>query len=388
MNNSRRLLLGSLAAIALITALSSAADARNCLLAMASERASVSAAPVPRIVQLAPAPGQKIVPVEQIEIFRLATYNVENFFAYVGKHERTGPTALTRVSDTKPKPEWETDYIARIIAEEVKADSVAVQEVEGENTIDVFSKRKMKGLYDGIVTEGNDQRGIKNGILHSTKYGFRLEVRTNAHRTWRDPAEGHRVQKLFARDVTVIITYIPGFAMPVVIEGIIHSKSKRDRPGDRESNMWREAEHDELGVIADELMVEFQKFFGKDIPLLFRGDANADMLDPNTMKALRKRGYRDVLDVMGVPVSQRITHTYHPRGGATHKQQMDTIMLSPALQKLVRGAGVHRYKDRSGNPLPIPESYQDRERQPSDHFLVWADLYYRSLIQAVLASKR
>jgi hypothetical protein len=61
---------------------------------------------------------------------------------------------------------------------------------------------------------------------------------------------------------------------------------------------------------------------------------------------------------------------------------MDGVVISKDWARLVRRTHAHRYKDGTGRDKPIPTTYEERSRNPSDHFPVVLELDFAGLLAA------
>ncbi len=291
------------------------------------------------------------------------TWNLENLFMFQGKYEHDLPGKMRKVegpnTNQRPKPENEINDIIRII-DEVAPDFVVAQEVESLNALKNAADRSQIKFRTFLI-EGNDSRGIDIGFMVKEDLPFYIRHVTYKDEMWLDPVSGKQ-EKLFSRDLPALEIRIdenqekPSF----VIFGN-HAKSKRDRPHDPESRNWRRNQYDR----AAELVESYKK---KGIPVFFAGDFNIDIGRDHEADKLKEKlssAFDHAED--SVPVDQRITHTYHPRGGVTHKAQMDDIWISEGLENQIVSAKIYQYKYPDGALMPIPETFQQREKQPSDH---------------------
>lgn len=313
-----------------------------------------------------PAPVRSL---ESIKELRVGSYNVENLFEQVGKHipDPVNPGHLKKVSDARPKPEWAMREEGRIILEQ-KLDVVTVVEVEDIAALRDFNERFLNGLYNVYLIEGNDERGIDISFLVKKDLPFQVEQRSHKGETWVDPVLGGGPKLLFSRDLTSLIFRAPGRAEPLLILFGTHYKSKRDRdPRDPESKIIRAAQVQRTA----EIVKRYQAEFGPQVPIMLDGDFNG-AVDKETLyrPLFEAAGLTDSFDVLPNPASEkdRITHSYHPRGGGPQYSQLDAVLVSKNLRGAVKTAQVYRYKNPDGTERPLPTTFEEREKNPSDHF--------------------
>lgn len=322
-------------------------------------------------------------PLSSIQELRMGTYNVLNLFQMVGKWvpdpHRHGKR--NKVAEAKNKHDHQLREEAKVILE-ADLDVVVLQEVENVAALKEFNDRYLEGKYRAILIEGNDERGIDIGFLVKKDLPFDIEQRTHKDETWVDPLGDGSPSKLFSRDLPALIVRAPGRSKPLFALLGTHYKSKRPRgPKDPESEVMRRAQVERTAEIVGRLRAEF----GQDLPLMLAGDFNGAVNEESTYDSLKDggAGLTDALDLAQPALSklQRVTHTYHPKGGAAHKAQMDGFFVSRSVRGLVTEAKVYRYRDESGREKPLPETYAQRERNPSDHFPLLVTLRFPPLVR-------
>jgi predicted Rossmann-fold nucleotide-binding protein len=304
-----------------------------------------------------------------IKQLKVGSYNVENLFEMVGKHvpDPANPGSLRKVSDAKPKPDWALREEGKIILEN-DLDIVTLAEVEDIQALEDFNRRFLEGKYRTFLIEGNDERGIDIAFLVKKDLPFEIEQRSHKEETWIDPVLGGAPRTLFSRDLTSLVVRASGKAKPLFVLFGTHYKSKRDRDGrDPESVIMRTAQVERTA----EIMGRYRAEFGADVPMMIAGDFNGAVAEEAAYKPLfGAAGLTDSFDASPKPASaeDRITHTFHPRGGPAHRAQMDAVLVSKSLRGAVQSAKVYRYKNPDGTERPIPSTYEERELNPSDHF--------------------
>ncbi|MBI5202209.1 MAG: hypothetical protein HY925_11525 [Elusimicrobia bacterium] len=320
----------------------------------------------------------------KIERFRFGTYNMLNLFEKVGEHvpDPERPGKLKKVSDAVAKEEWQLKEQARAILES-DLDVMSVQEVENVAALKDFVDRYLGSRYRLFLIEGNDERGIDVAFIVKNDLPLEIEHITHKDETWRDPMLGNRETKLFSRDLPELVVRVKGVSKPLFALVGTHYKSKRDRGGgDHESNGLRRAQVERTAQIIGRMQAKY----GKDTPILLAGDFNGRMNHEPEFEALKRTGLIDAFDALPNPPSERdrITHTYHPRGGPTQAHQMDAVMIVSTLKNLIKRAFVYRYKDAQGREKPIPRTFEERSKNPSDHFPVVVEMEFQPLYRRVV----
>jgi len=310
----------------------------------------------------------------------LSTYNVLNLKTSVGKFEpdlASGKRVKTKPEG--PKSEQSIEGVAQAI-KEISPDIIFLQEVEGEESLITFAKEKLNNEWRPLYIKGNDSRGIQIGVL--VKNSIPLHFEYESHRDEPFSSESHpNLKKVFSRDFPVLLAKSPSAGDPLFILCGVHGKSKRsENTLDPESREIRTAQAERMVAI----IKSYQNRYPKS-PLLVLGDFNAEVNSEPEYEALRHFNLKDAFDLSPNPLPKgdpgRITHTYHPKDGATKRAQLDSILVAPPFQNLILGTHVYRYKNADGSEIPLPSTYGEREQNPSDHYPVWTELNLQQLLK-------
>jgi predicted extracellular nuclease len=297
---------------------------------------------------------------EQIKEIKLMAYNVENLFWSTGKATVAAPLGQ-KFEAPAPKSEAQIQVLRDIIDKE-NADILILTEVESLTALEHLAESSLERKYKSFLIEGNDPRGIDIGFLVKSDLPVVVEQRSYKDVEWFDPAE-KRTDKLFCRDLPVLIfrNQVTGAPLLIVIGN--HAKSKINRPGDPDSEVWRTAQYQE----AAKIVAQYEKEF-PNVPLVFGGDFNTQVNTSPEVQPL-KPYLTSAFDLAkdATPQTDRITHTYHPRDLPTEKSQLDDLKVSPNLKDRVLEAKVVRYRDQAGKILPFANTFDERKIQPSDH---------------------
>lgn len=302
----------------------------------------------------------------ELTSLRLMTYNLKNFFS----------EPIPGQQDTQAKPVKEIQAIADIVLEQ-SPDVMVVQEVQDLKTLEHFNTDYLQNQYKTFLIEGNDERGIDVGLLLKKSLAVETEFQSNKTYKWFDPTT-HKEENIFSRDLPALIIREPGVSQPSLIVFANHGKSKRDRPGDPESNILRQAQ---LKAIA-QITHEYATRYGQDTPMVVAGDFNTDVQNDPEIRPLKEE-FADSFDVSPNPPTDldRATHTFHPYNGPREVDEMDAIFVNGALAHAVKSAQVYRYRDANGAIKPLPRNFKEREKNPSDHFPVVVDIDIHPLLR-------
>lgn len=303
---------------------------------------------------------------ESIKELKVMTFNVENLYWSKGKFDWVSSSAMRPRQDRPPQPKKEVDIekIRNIIKDE-NPDIAILTEVESLEALQHLTEKNLEGLYRPFLIEGNDPRGINIGFIVKADLPFLVEHQTHKDLTWYDPIDKQEA-KVFSRDLPALLLRKNSLSNPFLIILGNHAKSKRNRPGDYQSDIWRWEQYKAAAKIVEDYK---KKYPG--VPVMLGGDFNTDVNTAPEVKpllAVLQSGF--LVAQTATPVQDRITHTYHPHDGPSEYKQMDDIKISAELAKQVIEARVVRYKDPNGAILPFAKNFGQRELQPSDHFPV------------------
>ncbi len=200
-------------------------------------------------------------------IARVGTFNLNNLFsrfnfqAEIGQIPDENPGGITLTFDqdelsvrtfmgrlVKEKEPDETSEIARRIVDVIKADVLAVQEVEHIEILKQFNRDHLRNLYPYIaLVEGNDQRFIDVAILSKLPIGIIVSHQTAVHPDEPD-------QRVFSRDLlqveildynrdklfTIYNTHLKSHYVPFgqdPIQGAIDANNRRRRQAETVSRI-------------------------------------------------------------------------------------------------------------------------------------------------------
>ena len=335
----------------------------------------------------------KILPVDkrkldEITELKVGTLNTLNLYMNIGKFETAPAPArgLIRKTERLSKDPQKVQELADFIVKR-DLDFVVLEEVEDLDTLKDFIDGYLGDAYHFFWGGTNDQRGVQIAILAKRDLPFKYEFRSHIDETWvntvlkdGEPTETGDVRPVFSRDLPLVLVRPEDSPKEKPMFALFgtHYKSKRLREGDTESSLLRTAQVQKTTGIVQKLQMEF-----KGLPVMLAGDFNGSLnYEPEYLSLWRSNHFVDSLDKMesDVPVKDRVTHTFHPREGARKTSQIDAVLVTEDMRDAITHAEVYRYTDANGNARPLPSSYEDREKNPSDHFPVYMKLAFPKLL--------
>ncbi len=308
---------------------------------------------------------------------RFMSYNVLNLFLHQGKYiwGENGQEKVNQDHMPNQKPEEQTKGVAAAILA-TRPDFLILQEVEGADSLHRFNDEYLGGDYQVFMPPTNDTRGIGVAFLIRKNVDVVVEVKNASESTWINPAG--REEKVFSRNFPVFKIFKSGAREPSLILAGVHFKSQRDRKGDPNSYLKRQAEMKHAVRILERVE---KRHLGT--PIIVMGDFNASRGDNEVMPIFERLGFFDphlseehFEDVGGLG---RTTHTYHPFINNVEQKAvqgvLDRALLSTSLLRYLRRSAIYRYRvTGSAEKKRIPESYSERDENPSDHYPIYFDL--------------
>lgn len=253
-----------------------------------------------------------------------------------------------------------TRNTARVIAD-VDADVQVVVEVEDRITLERFNEYVLRHVTEEegvprrfghvMLIDGNDERGIDVGVLSKDRFPIG-KMRSHVD----DEKDGNRV---FSRDCAEYELLTPDKGSLLLM--VNHFKSKRGG-GDAK----RKLQAERVATIYRKRRRE-----GWD-RIVIAGDLN-DKPDSRPLEPLIAR--TDLKDA-----GSHEDFVWGERNGTyeTGNNQIDFLLLSPALYKLIKAGGVNRkgvwHGPRVKNPWPMLSTLTAEDQAASDHAAIWVDL--------------
>jgi len=245
---------------------------------------------------------------------------------------------------------------------------IVLIEVYNKETMVSFDKEFLKDKYEEILIEGNDGRSVDLGLW--VRKDLPIEIEIHTHKNLVNSATNHLI---FSRDLpTYIIREKRDGTVaknPFLILQGTHYKSQRgDDPKDPGSDLKRREQSDATA----ELIVQYERMYPKT-PIAVVGDFNNEMRANRSpeFSALRILPMHDAFDVAPdtVPESERVTHYFFPKGEPVKTSQMDTMLINDegVNKKVLKSAKVLHHLTASGEEIPSPNTFRQREKQLSDH---------------------
>lgn len=263
----------------------------------------------------------------------------------------------------KGKARAERETVARRVLA-MNVDVLAVQEVEDIDTLDLFAREHLEGLYPHrVLVEGNDIRLIDLGLLSRFPIGAVISWRHRVH-----PANPGR--PVFSRDLLQVEILNPTRTRTLFTLFNNHLKShfvpfgEDPVAGAAAANQSRQRQSESINAVILERLRPDSRY-------LVVGDMN-DPPDSQWLEPLVGSGL-NLVDALESPVETRPakpdtppppgpawTHRFKVSGQPARYELFDQIWLSPALADKQIGAWIDRRTKHSGDG--------------SDHDPAWIEL--------------
>lgn len=302
------------------------------------------------------------------EQFKVVVLNAENLFVFMDRWSGVDLRLMT-------EPQWQLANTGLLdnkplskllnLAHSIKrldADLILLTEVGGPTSLENFNQHFLGGQYRSFLEEGNSDRGIDMGFLVRGPWSCAIK----SHRD--HPLPHPKIQR-FSRDVLKLELRLAGELWFNVL--LVHLKSKLNQRGeDFEGRTRRAIEVRALAQLVHEL--------GPAVPLLLGGDFNGIALEkdpePEFLPLYHLAQLKDAAELAQLPMDERFSYV-HFRSGTRILQQLDYLFLNQTARELLVPSSVQfpRYQDADGNPLPVPQVYDQKRHLPSDHFPLYAE---------------
>ena len=290
-------------------------------------------------------------------------------------------------SDVYLKPLFKVKAIADLIFE-VNPDIVALCEIGGYESLELFARVFLDDLYIPYLAAGNSNRGIESGFL--VKRSFPWTSRIKSHKDWPlpfkypheiDPVTYHLAAtaapyydlgtpatRRLSRDIPALFLEDTAGDVKLVIL-LVHLKSGFDTAGvDIDGKVRRGAELDAL----IEIYQQYEAELGPYIPIILTGDFNGKAGRHETAKEFLnlygKTTFEDILEIHELPIYDRISQMTFIRSQLI-AQQLDFMFVAKSFHDRVEDAFVYRFRyEDDQTEIALPSSFRDRGQLPSDHY--------------------
>lgn len=325
---------------------------------------------------------------------KIATWNLLNF--KIARAEDSAPRTpglkdrlaqkysnVTYMKEREERAKTESELqIIKKVMEDLNADIFVFQEVAGIKSLKYFMKNYMNDKYVVYYKEDlASPHGFQIAFAIKRTLGVAADIESSKDLSRQDL--GNRALHIFKRDFPIL--YVrdkddsqirPNKDPKMIIIGA-HFKSKIDSPGDPESHHLRTAQI-EASV---QVIKKLDDRLNHKVSMMLAADANTDVHSGEIEST--KDLLQDSMDVAGVQsTEQRVTHTFHPHDGPMSAHQYDTQMINKVLATKLVDSYVYHYKssdgkdktyvDRNGVRKPYPQSFEQRQKNVSDHMPVVA----------------
>jgi exonuclease III len=212
-------------------------------------------------------------------------------------------------------------------------------------------------------------------LLVKSHLKYKVQAKATDQHQWYTPSG--ELESVFSRELGYFIVRESSKRKPLFALFGVHFKSVTDRKDDPGAFNKRLKEAKMLSIIV--------KRFSKrnpTVPFLILGDFNAG-LDAGDLYPIKEMKLIEPLKDEKLFKNEAglgtFTHSFHPGGVAVRYVELDYILASNHFYDSILSADVYRYKDfHTGQIRSIPKTYDQRSKNPSDHFPVFIDVLLNS----------
>jgi endonuclease/exonuclease/phosphatase family metal-dependent hydrolase len=259
---------------------------------------------------------------------------------------------------------------------DIDADIFMLNEVGGYESLKNFNDSFLNNRYTPILTEGNSDRNIDVGFLIKKELPFYFDLFSHKNKELNlkynhelITTQNKMIYK-FSRDCAELRLFKNDVQNPFIIILLTHLKSPLDPDRvDSSGFLRRSAELKACLEIYDSLQKQFPQC-GFIVAGDFNGQASSIKTDPEFLGIYESTDLKDILDLAGLPENDRHTFIQVKSGLRAEGRQIDYCFLSKNLQNKLnlKLSQVYLYKDQFGSPLKKPETMNQKQELPSDHY--------------------
>lgn len=253
----------------------------------------------------------------------LSTYNIRNLFDGVQNPGK---------AEEKPKPEKELKALSDAI-HDIKADVIALEEVESKATLKSFADKYLKDLnYQVVLREANDPRGIDVAILSKLPV-----LNIKSHKNVKINVSGQE-PSTFSRDLLQVKLKAPNNYQFTLF--VTHLKSQH---GGDDADLKRKGEV----MKVREIIRDYTKKNPKDNYLLV-GDFN-DVHDSMPLQPIldSKKSDLNLTDLIHKDLGAGTeVYTYHPQ---KFRSRIDYMLISPTMMNeyVNKSVKIHKFPENT-----------------------------------------
>lgn len=337
--------------------------------------------------------------IEEIEEIIIIEQNFENLGAMEEVIKDSSGNTTKVIVDKSP--EKKQQLANRILAQ--TPDIIVGIEVKDIQTAQDFVKNYLNDLYQPLLIEGNDERGIDVSFFIKKDLPLDIEIQShkNISSSYKDESslsDAPNEPTIFSRDLPFLSLRPAGSnprSKPLITIVAAHYKAQMPTPeGDKRAYERRSKQV----IVTTKLINEF---FNKNptVPFLITGDFNNDIrpyekqptYPPPTKQEktyvfeftpfYKDLGLVDAFELNSpenaIPKDRRGTHYYFekiefPDGTYSNEpvlsqEQLDGLLVNNNLKKYVVSSSIFTDLDSNGKPLPLPTKPEEVEKRSSDH---------------------
>lgn len=292
--------------------------------------------------------------------------NAQDLFLFMDKHDGTPVEEMNEIkwqlmsSSLFANKSKDKCRMLALAIKDSRADIVMMTEVAGPESLANFARFLLNDEFIPMTLPSNSDRGIDLGFLVRKNLPYEYEI--HSHINFPLPRPAFK----FSRDVLRLDVKENGNLKFILL--LVHIKSKLDlRKTDFQGRTRRSLEIQGLLKIYHELQIHA-------VPILIGGDFNGHAGEKDTEEEFcgiyKETDLKDVSLLAGIPEEERFSYVYFNRGGNRFVQHIDYLFISEKYANLIDSCECYfpRYKNLNGAPLPIPQSYEQKNTLPSDHY--------------------
>lgn len=243
-----------------------------------------------------------------------------------------------------------------------KPDILTLSEVMNQATL-LELARRLGGIYEPFMVEGNDSSSVAVLIRKSLPVIVEIE----SHRALKHKYLGEWVP-LYNRDLLIVHLTLPGATRPLLTLGTSHFKARKNNFKSDPGFAIKRAAQEQSAVAILDVTGSIKSSRAR----IFVGDVNTDVRRQDEMRFFKGAGYQDALNILGIPMGRRASHSYFSRDGTPEFWQTDVAFVSREIALRTALVGGYIAPDRSltGQALERPRNIYEMRERGSDHKMI------------------
>ena len=307
---------------------------------------------------------------------RIGTFNVQRFNVKSEKQRlRFTPdrAAILNPHDVKYiKPHDRFQGVVRSIMD-MDSDFLIVTEIEnGMKSFRVLLEEGLKYSYSGYLAPSNSFQRV--GLLVKSDLDLKVHIRTHINLKALNPITG-KEEKVFVRGLPLFFIFDGNTDQLLFAIMGVHFKSRMHRYNSHTKDFFSWGKRHIEILEASNIILNFAQEFPR-VPLFVMGDLNTSITSSEFL-SWKSLEFTNPFNEHFVDTDNMGDSTYvrfSKAGFLVEHSVLDHVLIFSGRSVDITQAQVYRYKDPEGKVLKLPQSKEDLNENPSDHYPIFVDV--------------